>query len=179
MRPVHRAYVWSQQHAIQRRVVGYPVVEFLTVVLILVVLVALAIPMVISQRQAAWRSSTAADVRNTAIIVEAAEPSRLPVAIVHDGRTVLVLAADSPSDEPSMVLTSGGSMPGHLQVVAETRSSPGVLLTLERANDTHFCLCGYHERLGPEPAAIYDSTRGGLVDACELPAGGCATASNP
>lgn len=179
MRLVRPVLSVRDRHPAPRRVDGYTLVELLTVTLILAVLAAIAIPMVIAQRQSAWRSSTASDVRNTAIIVEAAGPSALPVAIAQDGQRVAVLAEAQPDDEVSVVQTSGATVAGELQVVAETRSSPGVLLTLARGSDTHFCLCGYHERLGSDPAAVYDSTRGGLVDACELPSGGCAVPTGP
>lgn len=151
---------------------GYTLVELLTIVAIIATLAAIAIPMVTSQRQSAWASAVESDVRSTAALIVSSSGQGAPEGLVHSGRTVQLL-----SSAPAAAVTriAVGSTTTDPAVVAEARVSPGVQLCYQRDEDNvqDFCLTGYHERLGEQPAAVFDSTAGGLVDRCSLTASHC------
>lgn len=160
---------------------GYTLVELLTIVAILSVLASIAIPMVMSQRQSAWQSSVASDVRAAAILIESARPDGLPADMVQQGRSLHILSEAPEGDVPAVVPAALGAAEGGASggaILAEGRTSPGVHLTYHTDTEArNYCLCGYHERLGTSPAAVYDSVAGGLVDACGIEAVAC-TVSN-
>lgn len=132
---------------------GYTLTELITVATIVGVLASIAVPFFLGQRQSAWRSTAANDVRSTAMVVETvATEGALPAGLVNTDAGVQLLGEDLQA----------------LPLAIAARSA-GVRLAYHRADDEQrYCLCGYHEGLGDEPAAVYDSGAGGFVEQCTL-----------
>ena len=132
---------------------GYTLTELITVATIVGIIASIAVPFFLGQRQSSWRSAAASDVRSTAMVVETvATDHQLPAALVNTSAGVQLLGEDQQA----------------LPMAIAARSS-GVRLDYHRADDEQrYCLCGYHEGLGDEPAAIYDSGAGGFVEQCTL-----------
>ncbi len=154
---------------------GYTLVELLTIVAIIATLAAIAIPMISGQRQSAWRSAAESDVRSTATTILSLGAQGQPLRLVQDGRAVQLRGPASSGDADVQLVAANGAGG---QLLAEARTSPGVTMCLEQdAEDPgRFCLLGYHDRLDPGPAVVYDTAAGGLVEQCGIPVTSCQTA---
>lgn len=131
---------------------GYTLIELLIGVVIVAILAALATPAFLAQRRAGWASATTSDVRNTSLVVEAlGTVDRYPDWILQSTRSVL--------------LGHGETTAAPVAAIARTQ---GVTLSLARSGTRDYCVCGFHDRLGSSPIAVYDSAAGGMTDSCTI-----------
>jgi type IV pilus assembly protein PilA len=70
MKSIQRAIAARHKAISQNEAKGFTLIELLVVVIIIGILAAIAIPVFLSQRTAAWKASVESDLKNTALNVE-------------------------------------------------------------------------------------------------------------
>lgn len=133
---------------------GFSLVELLVVVIIIGILAAVAVPIYLNQRRAAWNSDAQSDVKNAQIVVETAATSNKGKLPTQDSK-------GDPVNYP--VICEGGASGATKALADQTLTcSAGVTITVTKTGDATYTITGEHEN--GTKKYTYDSTSHGVTE---------------